>query len=147
MNLAQAISHPTHRFPSPSQANMHPWRSLCSVGAAAGSVLGSGRTRVPSGVGGHAWSALAACHPVPGTWHLSTVNMLFLDPPSGRAVSLIFRLHSPLKSYQIFSDLLLVGVTHSLYNIFLILNRLFNIILLLQSMLQILRTRFCVSPS
>ena len=67
-------------------------------------------------------------------------RLLFLDPPSGCAVPLIFRLHSPLKYYRIFNGLLLVGVTHRLFNIFLILNRLFNIILPLQSTLQTLRT-------
>lgn len=40
-------------------------------------------------------------------------HLLFLDPPSGHAMSLIFRLRSPLESYQIFSGLLPVGVTHT----------------------------------
>lgn len=57
--------------------------------------------------------SLCATHSQERDTSQQLLHLLFLDPPSGHAMSLIFRLHSPLKSYQIFSGLLLVGVTHT----------------------------------
>lgn len=134
VNLAQAIWHLSPSQPLPGEHT--PLEISVQRGSSAWPCAGEWQ-ETPLAVPG----APSQC--ATRSWEHDTSQLLpgllFLDPLSRHAASLIFRLYSSLKSYQIFNGLLLVGVTHRSFNIFLIWSRLFNIILLLQSTLQILR--------